>query len=387
MPEAWGTIVIKSLSTIDTKLADGTDFDAAIRELCSFSGIAPDEIKAFELRVEKSRLQDAYLALYIDHSDWLRFTEMFHQNSGKTQYYSNLKDEFETHQLCSINGEGRRLIFTFEEESDELERLETNDANSNQEQLVNPNKWARSIPDKVKSTFPEVLTGLDLGEGVSGKSLFRKLAIALEEQESVDELIPKIFQIEDIQLVDNEEDDLIFYLFEALNGPVSVDELARIFQTCIEAGYDVNGIRAYEPVIVSMVSTAYNDIVYKSSSDEHADVLFKTRLKIIELFLANGANPNYVADGHQYYETDILAADDVDFTIDENTTQAYWNILADMEPRDIPSELLDILLPYCSKSLIRYALTIHQLEDGLISIGDELSIQDIDKRFLAYISE
>lgn len=332
-------------------------------------------------------MEDAYLALSINNSNWLRFSDYLYQHSNNIEFYSNLKDEYWTHQLCSINSNGARLIFTFGEESEELDHPGFDLENLYQVEKVNHNKWARSISENVKKHFPEILNGIELGKGISGKTLFRKLGDTLEEQEPIDEFIPKIFQIEDIQLTDEEEDDLIFYLFETTSASVSADDLLIIFEACIEAGYDVNGIRAYEPVIVSLVSKAYNDFVYKSSSEEHADILFKTRLKIIELFLAKGADPNYVADGHQYYEAEILAADDVDLTIDENTSQEYWNILSDMKPSDLPSELLDILLPYCSKSLVRYALTVDQLENGIISIGEELSVKDIDKRFLDYVEE
>lgn len=54
MPEAWGTVVIKSTLDIDNNLAKRSNFDAAIQNLSSFAGIDMDDVKALELNFEKS---------------------------------------------------------------------------------------------------------------------------------------------------------------------------------------------------------------------------------------------------------------------------------------------------------------------------------------------
>lgn len=387
MPEAWGTVIIKSSSNIDSALAEGIDFDDVIQQLTSFAGLDSEKVKALDFNYEESRLEGAYLEFSINNSDWLIFSDYIYRDSNNVEFYSNLRDEYGVHQLCSVNAKGIRLIYAVEEDSDEFDQVGFDEENFYQSLKINNNKWGRSIPGQVKKIFPEILKGVELGKGLSGRSVFRKLQEALEEKESVDEHIPKIFQLEDIQLAGDDTDDLIYYLYEAITASVCSEDLLKIFKACIESGYDVNGIRGYEPVIVSLVYTAFNDLVYDNEPPEEAQKIFENRLKIIELFLINGANPNYVADGHQFYKSKVLVADQVDLTIDENTSQEYLNILLAIELDKTPDELLDLLLPYCDKSIINYALTVDQLKKGIISIGEELSYKDIDEKFQKYFAE
>ncbi len=198
-------------------------------------------------------------------------------------------------------------------------------------------EWHQGLPESIQKGCLGCFDDMEL---------FGEVSSRLEDNQPIDEYIPKIKGCKNINFVTGYNEDAFTYICEY--GDLTLkDETLSLLELVIACGFDLNRVVANKPILVRAINASAGQ-----SEQEN-----ETKAEIVKMLLENGVTPNFVSNTDSFgYKPIISKLDECDETREEGYFTVF-NVVAEYER---PESLYYIIMPYADPLLIKYALKWNQ---------------------------
>ena len=151
MAEEWGTVIFKADKEI-IDLFTGSDQLIALKNILSNCDSDIEDIDKRNLDFENLEVQKGYAFFTFSGADWLDISLNIVKCGKNIEWYSRISDDYGCVYFYALKPGGDNVGFSVETGGDycEIEGYE-------EESLEKIENWKATLPDELKSTFPDFI--------------------------------------------------------------------------------------------------------------------------------------------------------------------------------------------------------------------------------------